>query len=115
MPSVVKIQKNGQVTIPARLRTQAAIADGDLIEAAFSRGKIILTPIAVNDRSEFPTASGEYTPEQRRIIDAGIAQGLEDFKKGRSHGPFASAKAASAYIERIARQRPATKRKSRFR
>jgi hypothetical protein len=90
------------------------MADGDLIEAVFSRGKIILTPIAGIDRSMFPSASGEYTPEQRRIIDAGIDQGLEDFKKGRSHGPFSSAKAASAYIERLARQRRATKPKSRL-
>lgn len=30
----------------------------------------------------------EYTPEQRRTIDAGIAEGMEDFRKGRSHGPF---------------------------
>lgn len=115
MPTIVKIQKKGQVTIPTRLRTQAGLADGDLIEAAFSHGKIILTPRAVIDRSKFPTANGEYTPEQRRIVDAGIAQGIEDFKKGRSHGPFASARAASAYIERMAKQRPPAKRKPRFR
>lgn len=115
MPSVVKIQKKGQVTIPTRLRNQAGIGGGDLVQAAFSRGKIILTPIATIDRSEFPTASGEYTAEQRRIIDAGIAQGLEDFKKGRFHGPFASAKAASAYIEHITKHPAAAKRKSRFR
>lgn len=92
MSTIVKIQKKGQVTIPTRLRTQAGIADGDLIEAAFSRGKIILTPKAVIDHSKFPAAHREYTLEQRRIIDAGIAEGIEDFKKGRSHGPFASAK-----------------------
>jgi len=115
MPTIVKIQKRGQVTIPTRLRARAGIADGDLVEAAFSRGKIILTPKAVVDRSRFPTANGEYTPAQRRIIDAGIAQGLEDFKQGSSHGPFASAKAASAYIERMAKHGPAAKRKPRFR
>jgi AbrB family looped-hinge helix DNA binding protein len=107
MPTVVKIQKKGQVTIPIRLRSRAGMADGDLVEAAFSRGKIILTPKTVVDRSRFPTASGEYTPEQRRIIDAGIAQGLEDFKQGSSHGPFASAQAASAYIERMVKHGPA--------
>jgi AbrB family looped-hinge helix DNA binding protein len=115
MPSIVKIQKKGQLTIPTSLRTRAGIAEGDLIEAAFSRGKIILTPKTVIDRSKFPTASGEYTPGQRRIIDAGIAQGIEDFKQGRSHGPFASAKAASAYIERMAKKRPTAKRKPRVR
>ena len=37
----------------------------------------------------------EYTPEQRRIIDAGIAEGMEDFRKGRSHGPFTADEAVS--------------------
>jgi AbrB family looped-hinge helix DNA binding protein len=114
MPTIVKIQKKGQVTIPTQLRVQAGIAEGDLIDAAFSRGKIVLTPRAAIDRADIP-ASDEYTPEQRRIIDAGIAEGLEDFKKGHSHGPFASAQAASAYIERMAKQRPAMQRKPRFR
>jgi hypothetical protein len=37
----------------------------------------------------------EYTPEQRRIIDAGIAEGMEDFRKGRSHGPFTTDEAVN--------------------
>ena len=37
----------------------------------------------------------EYTPEQRRIIDAGIAEGMEDFRKGRSHGPFTADEAVN--------------------
>ena len=61
-----------------------------------------------------PSGDDEYTPEQRHIIDAGIAKGLEDFKKGRVHGPFASAKAASAYIERIAKERARLKPSKRL-
>jgi AbrB family looped-hinge helix DNA binding protein len=113
MPTIVKVQRKGQVTIPNRMRTQAGIADGDLVEAVFSRGRIILTPKVAVDRSKFP-AHDEYTPEQRRIIDAGIAEGLHDFKAGRSHGPFASAKEASAYIERMAKQRANAKRSKRL-
>lgn len=30
----------------------------------------------------------EYTPEQRRTIDAQLAQGLADIKAGRVYGPF---------------------------
>jgi AbrB family looped-hinge helix DNA binding protein len=109
MPTLIKIYKKGQITLPTRLRSQAGIGDGDLVDATFSRGKIILTPKVVIDRSKFPTADDEYTPEQRRIIDAGIAKGLEDFRKGRFHGPFASAKEASAYIERVATKRVTAK------
>jgi AbrB family looped-hinge helix DNA binding protein len=114
MSTIVKIQKKGQVTIPTRMRTQAGIADGDLVEAVFSRGKIILTPRAAVGSSKFPSAHDEYTTEQRRHIDAGIAEGVEDFKRGRSHGPFASANEASAYIERMAKQRATAKRSKRL-
>lgn len=61
------------------------------------------------DRSKFLTADDEYTPEQHRIVDAGIANGLEDFRKGRFHGLFVSAKEASAHIERVAKGRAAAK------
>ena len=44
-----------------------------------------------SDRRE----SGECTSEQRRIIDAGIAEGMEDFRKGRSHGPFTADEAVN--------------------
>jgi AbrB family looped-hinge helix DNA binding protein len=94
--------KKGQVTIPTRLRTQAGIADGDLVEVTFLGGKMVLRPKGVIDRAKVPAAGGEYTRGQRRIIDAGIDQGLEDFKQGRAHGQFASARGASAYIERMA-------------
>jgi AbrB family looped-hinge helix DNA binding protein len=114
MPTIVKIQRKGQVTIPNRLRNQAGIADGDLIEAVFSRGRIILTPRVAVDRSKLPSTDDEYTSKQRRIIDAGKAEGLEDFKAGRSHGPFASAREASAYIERMAKKLANTKRPKRL-
>ena len=52
----------------------------------------------------------EYTPTQRRAIDADIAASLEDFKRGRFHGPFNTAKEASNYIEQVAKKRAATKK-----
>ena len=42
------------------------------------------------DRSKFPTADDEYTPQQRRIIDARLAESTEDIRAGRLHGPFAT-------------------------
>jgi predicted transcriptional regulator len=32
----------------------------------------------------------EYTPEQRRRVDAALAEGLADIEAGRVHGPFSS-------------------------
>lgn len=41
MSTFVKV---GQVTISTRLRKQAGIVEGDLVEATFHRGKLLLTP-----------------------------------------------------------------------
>ena len=81
--TVVKVQHNGQVTIPTRLRAKLGLADGDLVEATAEKGRIILTP-----KLEVPTASGEYTRVQRRVIDARLAESLEQAKRGETHGPF---------------------------
>ena len=73
------------------LHSRARIAEGDTVEAGFQRGKSILTPKLVIDRSEFPNAADEYSPAQRRVIDAQLAESLEDFKKDRGFGPFNTA------------------------
>ena len=99
MSSIVKVQKKGQVTLPTRLRSQAGLADGDLVEASFRGGKIILTPKVVIDRSKFPTADDEYTPAQRRIIDARLAKADRDIKEGRTYGPFDTAEAMIRHMK----------------
>ena len=76
------------MTLPTRLRTLAGIAEGDFVEAIFLHGKIVITPKVIIDRSGFPNADDEYTPEQRRVIDRGIAQSEKEHKQGRSFGPF---------------------------
>jgi len=88
MTALVKIRRSGQVTLPSRLRSAAGVAEGDLIEASVKRGRIILTPKPLIDRSKFPTADDEYTPEQRRIIDARLAESTKDIRAGRLYGPF---------------------------
>lgn len=88
MGTTAKIQHKGQVTIPTSVRRQAGLSKGDLVNFAFSRGKIVITPRIVIDRAKFPTADDEYTPAQRRRVDAQLAQGLADIKAGRTAGPF---------------------------
>lgn len=113
MSTTSRIQNKGQVTIPTRVREQAGLTKGDLVEFSFQRGKIVITPKMVIDRSGFPNADDEYTPEQRRIIDARLDKADADIKAGRVHGPFSSAKEASAYIERLAKERAAAKKPKR--
>ncbi len=69
---LVKVKAKYQVTLPTAVREQVGIGVGDLLEAHVERGKITLTP--------------------KTLIDREIAEGLEDIKKGRTYGPFASAK-----------------------
>ena len=111
MTTLVKIHGKGQMTLPTKLRSLAGISEGDLVEAAFQRGKIVLTPKLVIDRSILPTADQEYTHAQRGIIDARLAKSDEDIKHGRVYGPFNTADEMAASIEaNIRKLRTAKKR-----
>jgi hypothetical protein len=59
-----------------------------------------------------PNADDEYTPEQRRIIDAQLAEGLADIKAGRVFGPFETAGEMIAQMKaRLGRRATAPKAK----
>jgi len=65
-----------------------------------------------HDRRVPVPVADEYTPEQRRVIDADLAASMEEFNQGRVHGPF-TAKESAAYIERVAKERALGKKASR--
>jgi len=65
-------------------------------------------PKVLIERLKFPTADDEYTPAKRRIIDARLAESDEDFKKGRTHGPFDSADEMIAHMKAVLKKRCAT-------
>ena len=48
---------------------------------------------------KLPIADDEYTPAQRRVIDARLAEGLADIKAGRTFGPFDSADQMIAHMK----------------
>jgi AbrB family looped-hinge helix DNA binding protein len=66
--SIVTVKNKYQVVIPQGLREEIGLNVGDLLEARIERGKITFTP--------------------KVLVDRGIAQSLDDFKSGRSYGPF---------------------------
>ena len=70
-----------------------------MVEASFERGKIVFTPRTVIDRSKFPSADEEYTPAQRRLLDARLAKADEDIREGRTYGPFRTAQELAASVE----------------
>ena len=88
---LVKVQHNGQMTIPRSVRSAVGLADGDMVEVKANGNQIIITPQVVIDRSGFPNADGEYTAEQRRIINERLDKSDEDTKNGHIYGPFYSA------------------------
>jgi AbrB family looped-hinge helix DNA binding protein len=109
MNTTGKIQNKGQVTIPTVIRRQAGLAKGDLVNFAFQRGKIIVTPKLVIDRSKFPTADDEYTPEQRRSIDVQLAAA----RKGPYYGPFDTADEMVAHIKTALKKKAPAKKVKR--
>jgi AbrB family looped-hinge helix DNA binding protein len=115
MSTLVKIHRKGQMTLPTRLRTQAGISEGDLLEAAFHRGKIVLTPTLAIDRSKFSNADDEYTPQQRRIVDTRLAESAEDLKRGRTFGPFNTADEMIASMKAQLKKRSLSRKPKRSR
>lgn len=113
MNTTGKIQNKGQVTIPTAVRRQAGLSKGDLVNFTFKRGQIVITPTLVIDRSKFPTADDEYTPAQRRTINAQLAEGLEDIRKGRTYGPFNTAEEMIASMKAEIKKHKTAKRSKR--
>jgi AbrB family looped-hinge helix DNA binding protein len=97
--ALVKVQPKGQMTIPRRVRSAVGPIDGDLVEVRAIGKRIIVTPQLVIDRSKFPTADDEYTPEQRRIVTAR----LNKAEKGPFFGPFKNGVEVAAFLKRKAR------------
>jgi hypothetical protein len=83
------------------------------MRAALQRGKIVTTTKLVIDRSKFPTANDDYTPSQRRIVDARLAESDEDIKHRRIYGPFNTAEEMAASVEANIRRLRAAKRQTK--
>ena len=109
MNATARIQPRGQVTIPTRLREQAGLSKGDLVELAFEHGRIVIKPKVVIDKAQFPNADDEYTPAQRKVIEARLAKGMADIKAGRTFGPFNSAADMIADMKARLKKRSASK------
>ena len=87
------------------VRRQAGLKSGQKIEFKVSGGVISIYP-------KLPAADDEYTPEQRRIVDAQLTEGLAEIDAGNVHGPFATHKEfiASLHEESKKLNRKKTKR-----
>jgi bifunctional DNA-binding transcriptional regulator/antitoxin component of YhaV-PrlF toxin-antitoxin module len=95
--------KNNAVglVVPPSVRRRAGIKAGDRLEFKVSGGIMNIIP-------KLPSADDEYTPAQRRAIDAQ----LKDAAKGPYHGPFETADAAIKFLRTEVRTRKTGKSKT---
>ena len=89
------------LTVPPAVQHQAGFKPGDVVEFKVSGGVITILP-------KLPTAD-EYTPEQRRSIDAQ----LDEAEKGPFHGPFNSAEEMIVHMKSQLKKRTALKKAKR--
>ena len=105
----ITLKAKAPLVVPPSVQRKARLKAGDQVEFRAAPGKIT---IVSKPPAAAATADGEYTPEQRRIIEAQLAEGLEDIKQGRTYGPFNTVEEMIASIEgNIRKSRPAKKRK----
>lgn len=71
---LTKVTRNGQVTLPAEMRRQVGIEEGDLIELQVVGDHLILTPKKLIDKSQAYFWTHEWQAAEREAqadIDAG--------------------------------------------
>ena len=66
---LIKVIRNGQVTLPASIRKVLQVVDGDYLEAEVSDGTLTLRPVAIVDRE-----GAEQLSTLRRDLKIGIDQ-----------------------------------------
>jgi AbrB family looped-hinge helix DNA binding protein len=100
------VQNKKPIIVPDSLRRKAGIKAGDQLEFFLSGGIISIVP-------KPSSADDEYTPAQRRIIDAQLKEGLEDVRNGRTYGPFNTVDEMIASIETNLKKRRVAKKKAK--
>ena len=104
MTVAVKNNNKTPLVVPSVVRRKAGFKSGQELEFTASGGVITIVP-------KLPSAGDEYTPEQRRIIDAQ----LDEAEKGPFYGPFNTAEEMIAHMKSKLRKRAAPKKAKRSR
>jgi len=81
----VTVRNQTPLVVPPSVRRKAGFRNGQKVEFEASNGVITIVPKPSKDHVD-------CTPEQRRVINARLAEGLADLDAGRVRGPFATHK-----------------------
>ncbi len=71
---VIKVIRNGQITLPKEFREALGIDEGQILEAELEESRIILKPVAFVERGPSLSSKGKKK----------VAEALEAYKKGES-------------------------------
>jgi AbrB family looped-hinge helix DNA binding protein len=96
----VTIRNKVDLVVPASVRRQAGIKVGDQVEFKVSGGVINVIP-------KLAAADDEYTPEERRAVDARLISA----HSGPYYGPFETADEAVKFLGNEIRRRKTTRLK----
>ena len=91
------VKERDPLVVPLNIRRRAGIKAGDRLEFKAARGIITIVSQA--------QITSDETAEQRRIIDAQLAEGLEDIRKGRVSRHFDTAEEMLASLKGSSRKR----------
>ena len=69
---IVKVVRNGQITLPKEFRDALGIDEGQILEAEIKNSRIILKPLAFVERGSVLSSKGKQK----------VKEALEDIKKG---------------------------------
>ncbi len=85
----VTVKSKDELVVPRTVRRRAGLKDGQRVQFKVSGGIISIIP-------DLPPANDEYTPAQRRVIDASLAEA----RKGPYQGPFKTADEAIKFLRK---------------
>jgi len=80
---LARVKHKGQVTIPADIRAEIGLDEGDYVEVTTEGSRVVLTPKEIVDRHP--------------AIDAALAEALEDERAGRLSPAFQTAEEIEAW------------------
>ena len=98
------LKDKNSLVVPLSIQRRAGFKVGDKLEFRVSAGIVSIIPKLASERDD-------YSPVQRRVIDARLAKSEADIKHKRVYGPFKSAEEMSASIEVNIKKLRAAKRK----
>jgi AbrB family looped-hinge helix DNA binding protein len=102
----VTVKGKDTIVIPPSIRKRLGIKSGDKLEIAASGNVMTIR--------QKPDDDDDYTPAQRKVVDAEIAKGVADIRSGRFYGPFDSTREMMASIESEIKKRRSARRKRRI-